>query len=130
MFLNLGVLLWVMWLLFSPVLLTETFNEPFPVEPQIVERGGDITIFIEFEKFTNYRVDIHKNIICNDGSITPMAPQASQAPIGVHYVEAEVTIPRLAPTGTCYIEFTNTYHINALRNEERVRMTEEFVIIE
>lgn len=130
MLLNLAMLIGVAYMMFWPFPLTEVLNEPFPVEPYEIQRGDTITVFVEFEKYRDYPVELNKNIICNDGNLVTLAPSTSQAPTGHHDISIEITIPQKVSDGTCHFEFRNTYHINPLRQETLIRESQDFVVIE
>lgn len=130
MALNLISLMIVIGALLVPVELPEIYNEPFPVSPKVVQRGEVLTYVIEYNKTEMMQVDTHKNIICNDGNLVTMAPTHTAAPTGKHRVEVDVTIPEKTSLGVCHIEITNTYHVNALRDENRTMQTQEFTVIE
>lgn len=130
MSLNLVSLMVVIWALLVPVELPEIYNEPFPVSPAIVAKGEVLTYTIEYNKTHMMQVDTHKNIICEDGNLVTMAPTHTAAPTGTHRVDIDVTIPEKTSLGVCHIEITNTYHVNALRDENRTMQTQDFTVIE
>lgn len=128
MLLNLGLLVWVGYMLFWPVQLAEIYNEPFPVYPQVVERGDTLMYEIEFNKTKQYRVAANKNIICEDGNLVTLAPTESDAPLGKHKAVGSIVIPEKASSGDCYLQFDNTYYVNALRSVHREMRTQSFII--
>lgn len=130
MTMNASVLCVFGYMLFAPIQLTETLNEPFAVTPHEVKHGETINFTVEMEKYRDYKVEINKNIICADGNLVTLAPSTSHAPTGKHTIPMTLVVPDKASLGECYVEFVNTYFINPFRTEQRVRVTEPFIVIE
>lgn len=130
MFLNFVALLGVGYLMFWPVELAEVYNEPFPVRPAEVKRGGELEFYVHFKKTKQYQVTSNRNIICADGNLVTLAPNKSHSPLGEHKTWTSITIPQKASLGTCYLQLENTYHINPIRTLHRELRTQDFTIVE
>lgn len=126
---NVLILVVVGVLLFAPVRLPIIYNEPFPVSPREVRRGETLYYTMEVDKREQYAVDVHKNIVCDDGNLVTLAPTKTNIPLGRRTITPEVIIPMKASLSTCHIEIENTYHINPLRNETLEMRTQDFIII-
>jgi hypothetical protein len=116
-------------LLFWPAQLPIIYNEPFPVYPEVVHKGETLTFTMEVNKRKQYTVDVHKNIVCEDGNLVTLAPAHTNIPLGRQTVRPEVVIPTKASYSTCYIEITSVYEVNPLRSETQVMRTQSFKII-
>jgi len=128
--LNFVILGIVFYMLFWPVKFPIIYNEPFPVSPSIVHKGETLTYTMELEKFKEYPVDVHQNILCADGNLVTLSSSKSNFSLGRHIVDINVIIPQKASYSTCYIELNATYHVNAIRNENKVMRTQDFQIVE
>lgn len=117
------------YLLFWPTQLPIIYNEPFPVSPKEIKKGEVLTITMEVNKRKQYTVDVHKNIVCNDGNLVTLAPNKTSIPLGTNTIEVEIIIPTKASFSTCHVEFENEYKINALRIEHQKMVTQSFKII-
>lgn len=126
---NIIVLAIAAFLLFWPAQLPTIYNEPFPVYPPEVKKGETLTYTMEVNKRKQYSVDIHKNIVCEDGNLVTLAPVKTNIPLGRQTVRPEVIIPAKASFSTCYIEITSVYEVNPLRNETQIMRTQNFKII-
>ena len=127
--LNIITLLIAGVLLFWPAQLPIIYNEPFPVYPEVVHKGDTLTYTMVVNKRKQYQVDIHKNIVCEDGNLVTLAPTKTNIPLGKQTVRPEVIIPTKASYSTCYIQINSTYHVNPLRNETQIMRTQNFKII-
>jgi hypothetical protein len=116
-------------LLFWPAQLPIVYNEPFPVHPTEVKKGETLTYTMEVNKRKQYTVDIHKNIVCQDGNLVTLASAHTNIPLGRQTIKPEVIIPQKASFSTCYIEMTSVYQVNPLRSETQVMRTQSFKII-
>ena len=117
------------YLLFFPVQFPIIYNEPFPVSPTEVRKGETITYEMHVDKRKQYTVEVHKNILCEDGNLVTLAPTKTNIPLGEQHVYPEVTIPTKASYTTCYIEIVSDYQVNPLRSETQVMRTQSFKII-
>lgn len=127
--LNVIVLLIAAFLLFFPTSLPIVYNEPFPVYPTEVKKGETLTYTMVVNKRKQYQVDIHKNIVCEDGNLVTLASTKTNIPLGKQTIHPEVIIPSKASYSTCYIEIISTYHVNPLRNEVQTMRTQTFKIV-
>lgn len=116
-------------LLFYPAQLPIVYNEPFPVYPTVVHKGGALTYTMDVDKRKQYTVDIHKNIVCEDGNLVTLAPQKTNIPLGRQKISPEVIIPNKASFSTCYIEIVSVYEVNPLRSETQTMRTQNFRIV-
>ena len=125
-----ALIVWFSYLLLEPF-DEPLVTEPFPVlnENKEVQRGGVLYYQIEFTKYQDVPVTSHKNIICADGNLVTLATTNTDAPVGVHKVVGEITIPEKTSLGECYVQFKTTYHINQFKEEQRERTTEVFNVI-
>jgi hypothetical protein len=116
-------------LLFWPASLPIIYNEPFPVYPAEVKKGETLTYTMVVNKRKQYTVDIHKNIVCEDGNLVTLANTSTNIPLGKQTIRPEVIIPTKASYSTCHIEITSVYEVNPLRSESQVMRTQSFKII-
>jgi hypothetical protein len=116
-------------LLFWPASLPIVYNEPLPVYPEVVHKGDTLTFVMEVNKRKQYTVDVHKNIVCEDGNLVTLADARTNIPLGRQTVKPEVIIPQKASYSTCFIEITSVYEVNPLRSETQVMRTQNFKII-
>lgn len=117
------------FLLFFPAQLPIIYNEPFPVYPTEVKKGETITYTMEVNKRKQYTVDVHKNIVCEDGNLVTLATNQTNIPLGKQTIRPEVIIPAKASFATCYIEIVSVYEVNPLRSESQTMRTQTFKII-
>lgn len=127
--LNAFVVLAAGLLLFLPAQLPIIYNEPFPVYPTEVKKGETITYTMDVDKRKQYTVDVHKNIVCEDGNLVTLAPTKTNIPLGRQKITPEVIIPSKASYSTCFIEIVSVYEVNPLRSETQVMRTQNFKIV-
>lgn len=126
---NVITLLTAAYFLFYPAQLPIIYNEPFPVSPQEVKKGEVLTYEMHVNKRKQYTVDIHKNIVCEDGNLVTLASNKTNIPLGKQTIRLEVIIPIKASFSTCYIEINSVYQVNPLRSETQTMRTQTFKII-
>lgn len=126
---NFFVVLVAAFLLFYPAQLPIVYNEPFPVYPTEVHKGDTITYTMEVNKRKQYTVNVHKNILCEDGNLVTLAPTKTNIPLGRQTIHPEVIIPNKASFSTCFIEIVSVYEVNPLRTETQVMRTQNFKIV-
>jgi hypothetical protein len=129
MIVNFAVLLTIGFALFYPAQLPIVYNEPFPVYPKEIRKGETLSVVMEVNKRKPYVVDVHKNIICEDGNLVTLTHTTTNIPLGKNTLTAEIIIPAKASFSTCHVEFENTYEINPLRMETQKMITQDFKII-
>lgn len=95
-----------------------------------VQRGGDLILEIDYVKYGNYTVDSSKNIICDDGNLVTMANNTTNLPAGQQKFVVAFTIPQKISLANCYLQYTNVYKVNPLRNITKVWATETFRVVE
>lgn len=126
---NVAILVVAAFLLFAPAQLPIVYNEPFPVYPQVVKKGEVLTYTMDVNKRKRYTVDIHKNIVCEDGNLVTLASTKTNVPLGRQVIKPEVIIPQKASFSTCYIEINSVYEVNPLRIETQSMRTQSFRIV-
>lgn len=129
LFVNMVVIVIAAYMLFWPTQLPIIYNEPFPVTPNVVKKGGTISYTMEVNKRKAYGVNVSKNIICNDGNLVTLASVVTNIPLGRSKVTPEVVIPQKTSLGTCHIVTTSEYRINPLRTETQHMSTQDFIVI-
>lgn len=117
------------YLLFAPAQLPIIYNEPFPVYPSEVRKGETLTYTMVVNKRKQFVVDVHKNIICDDGNLVTLVSNTTNIPLGKQTVRPAVIIPAKASFATCYIEINSVYQVNPLRSETQTMKTQTFKII-
>ena len=120
-------MLYIFYLIFFPFKILE-LTHPIKVLDPNVERGGTVRLQLEFEKFGNYAVTPVKYIICDDGNLVTVASpnKKTNLPAGRHTLILTFPVPEKTSTGRCHYELNNVYHINPLRNETLLFISEAF----
>lgn len=95
-----------------------------------VQRGGELIIEVEYIKYGNYTVDSTKNIICEDGNLVTMASNTTNLPAGQQKFVVSFTVPAKTSLTSCYLQYTNVYKVNPIRNITKVWSTETFKVVE
>jgi hypothetical protein len=130
MFVNLGIAIFLFYLLAFPVRLDIVYNEPFPVYPDVVKKGEELTWVVEFSKSNNYPAILNRNILCADGNLVTLAPlETNVPPTERNKAIFSINIPEKSSLGECYLSVTATYHINPIRTIQRTYVTEVFTVI-
>lgn len=127
--LNIIVVVMAGVMLFWPAQLPIVYNEPFPVYPEVVHKGDTLTYTMVVNKRKQYTVEVHKNIVCEDGNLVTLAPAKTNIPLGKQTIRPEVIIPAKASYSTCYVEIESVYEVNPLRSETQIMRTESFKIV-
>ena len=130
MALNFAILAVVGYMLFYPAPLPVVYNEPFPLDKSVVERGEQISYLIHLNKIADYTAKLNRNIVCDDGNLVTLAPQESRVAQGEHKIWVSVTVPMKTSLGTCHLEMNNAYEINPLRTEYVDMRSQDFVVTE
>ena len=130
MIINTLIVAYVIFLVFAPVQTPIYHNAPFPTDKQVVQRGEQISYFVEMTKRAEYEATLNRNIVCNDGNLVTMAPGSSALPIGNHAVWVTVTVPEKTSIGTCHLEMYNVFTVNPLRTETMEVRTQDFKVVD
>jgi len=126
---NLFAVCWLFYQMFYQPQLDIIHNEPFPVRPASVERGGVIQWEIEYTKTNDFPATIHRNIICEDGNLVTLASSVTNAPKGNHLKAInQLEVPLKTSLGVCYMELTADYEINNLRTVSRTYISQPFIV--
>lgn len=130
LFINLGLVFWIFYLMAFPVTVDVIHNEPFTVYPEVVKRGEMISWEVEFTKTNPYPATLNRSIVCDDDTLIPLTSQITNFPQGDRQIaKGDVIIPEKTSAGVCHIELQATYHINPVRNIEKGYTTKDFLVI-
>lgn len=113
------------WILF-PYKTIEFKNSPFPVENQIVERGGRVRYVVDYCKYTDENPVVVKYFV--DGVIYETAPTLGIMSKGCHIETVDVYIPRALPPGVLSVEIVAKFHPNPLRTITLESRTQQFTV--
>jgi hypothetical protein len=103
-------------------------------ENKEVRVGGELRLFLEINKQSEYTPTVSRNIVCDDRSVHFV--QSTQTggtarPQGVYTASPVFIVPTDLPVGaTCEFEFQNDYPVNPVRTITKKWRSEPFTIIE
>ena len=122
------------WWQFGPY---ETAEVATPIEVlnvnNEVEKGGELKLFLVFDKRTNLAPRVDRNIICeSDNTYQVSSPNTdSSRPSGRFTATLNFTLSEDIPVGEiCVFQFQNAYQVNPLRVINKTWSSEPFTVIE
>lgn len=114
---------------------TATVFEPIGVLNNLdqVEPGGELKLFLSFNKATDVAPRVDRNVVCASGNTYQVnAPNASSSrPSGQFTATLNFTMPdNLIVGDVCIFQFQNSYQVNPIRTINKVWVSEKFTVIE
>lgn len=126
--LGFSLIIYVSYLLWSPVKTLVVKNAPMPIiGSKVLKNGEYITYRYDYCKYYDHPLSIQRDFV--DGIIFRTEPAFAQLEPGCHVKDVVVKIPETLPAGQYKIRNITQVVVNQLRTVTTTYETEEFNVI-
>jgi hypothetical protein len=122
-FVMIGLLAWVLYLVIYPVTIMKPNVQPYPINSPTVEVGETIYFTADYCKYKQIPATINRTLINN--SIIFITEQHTNLPAGCNKQNVPVQVPLFTPPGEYYIQSVINYKVNALREKSYIMVTDK-----